>query len=59
MFFLVRSLLEIALPAPVFTLDIEDGAPEAHCVPSPVLVVILENSQHAFELIGLYIRGCR
>lgn len=40
---------------PTFTLDIEDGASEAHRVPSSVLVAILENAQRAFELIGLHI----
>ena len=42
---------------PAFTLYIDDGAPEAHRVASSVLVSILENSQRAFELIGLYLEG--
>lgn len=42
---------------PAFTLHIDDGAPEAHRVASSVLVSILENSQRAFELIGLYLEG--
>ena len=42
---------------PGFTLHIDDGASEAHRVASSVLVSILENSQRAFELIGLYLEG--
>ena len=42
---------------PAFTLYIDDGAPEPHRVASSVLVSILENSQRAFELIGLYLES--
>lgn len=42
---------------PSFSFHIEGGEQDAHTVPASVLVQILENAQHAFELIGVQVEG--
>ena len=42
---------------PSFSFHIDDGKPGEHTVPASVLVQILENAQHAFELIGVQVEG--
>jgi len=42
---------------PSFSFHIVGGEEGTHTVPASVLVQILENAQHAFELIGVHVEG--
>jgi len=45
------------IPAPSFSLHIHTADPHEHAAPASVLVQILENTQKAFELIGVQVEG--
>ena len=42
---------------PSFSFHIESGEAQGNVVPAAVLVQILQNAQHAFELIGVHVEG--
>ena len=42
---------------PSFSFYIESGKPQGNVVPASVLVQILQNTQQAFELIGVHVEG--
>jgi hypothetical protein len=51
------NTMSIPHPHPSFSFHIESGEPQGNVVPASVLVQILQNAQHAFELIGVQVEG--
>jgi hypothetical protein len=49
--------MSISQQHPSFSFHIESGEPQGNVVPASVLVQILQNAQHAFELIGVQVEG--
>jgi hypothetical protein len=47
----------IRIPLSAFSFHIESGEPQGNVVPASVLVKILQNAQHAIELIGVHVEG--
>jgi hypothetical protein len=47
----------IRIPLSAFSFHIESGEPQGNVVPASVLVQILQNAQHAIELIGVHVEG--